>query len=370
MILNKQIRVLKLKIRIQTFIVFYLFGNAVFGQVVNLGGLDININDITINRPLCIEDKSTTDEDELVTNLISKSNNKKYFTKARNIQIVDKDIEYFNLVEEKCILELYDSNSNLLWSKKIDKMVAKCKISDDGKLCHVTVYETEEMDLNYYLITLNEFGYEIYQEDDVSDIYPNSNNDVIYYTKRIENIKYLLRKDFSGNNTWKQQMCEDCTIGTISEEGDNILICSSSSGLYSMDKYGRKIWSNPSRIGGQASLSPKGDYLLKGFKLFNNRNGEFLFSLEESEFNEKKIDYIDGCFVKNGDNKIVVVGWCGSRQNRIKTISIFDIKGNLLRNLSFNERFEAFMIDCRDNGDSTFDLYLYNKFIKRIHYEE
>ncbi len=115
------------------------------------------------------------------------------------------------------------------------------------------------MDLNYFLISLNETGNEIYQEDNVSDIYPNLNNNVIYYTKRIKNIKYLLRKDFSGNNIWRQQMCEDCSIGAVSDEGDNISICSSSSGLCSMDKYGKEIWSDSLLIGGQASLSAKGD---------------------------------------------------------------------------------------------------------------
>ncbi len=370
--INNIRRIFNFKVVVLLFIVFCFSKTDSQAQIVKLGNLEVNVNEIPLNRPLRIKDLSASEKDKIEKIIVFKSDNKKHFSKAINTYTIGEDVGYESYADEKSLMELYDINGNLLWRKELDKTVSWCKISDDGKLCHVILSEPDhmEMDVIESLISLDESGNTIYNEERVGQVYPNADKTIIYYCKRIDNNKYLTSKDFNTNDLMQKQICDDCSIGSVSDKGNNVSICSSSSGLYSFNKRCDLIWRDTALIGGQASLSPEGDYLLKGFDLYDNNNGKFLFSIKESEFNEKRIDYIDGCFVKNGDNKIVVVGWCGSHQNRIKTISIFDINGNLLQNLSFDERFKSFMIDCVDNGDRTFDLYLYNKFIKRIHYAE
>ncbi|WP_222844156.1 hypothetical protein [Saccharicrinis aurantiacus] len=364
-------RFFKMKVIIQLFIVFCFSITDSLAQVVKLGNLDVNVNEIPLNRPLHIKDLSASEKDGIENIAVFKSDNKKYFTKAINSYEAGEGVGYDNF-DEKSLLELYDIEGNLVWKKELDKFVSYCKISDDGKFCHVILSETDhmEMDVIQFLLSLDESGNKIHYEERVGQVYPNADKSIIYYLKIIDNNRYLTCKDFNTNGSWKQQVCDNCSIGAVSGRGNNVSICSSTSGIYSFNRNCELIWRDTSLIGGQASLSPEGDYLLKGFDLYNNNNGELLFSLKESIFNANRVDYIDGCFVKNGGNKIVVVGWCGSRQNRIKTISIFEINGTLIRNLSFDEKFKAFFIDCVDNGNSTFDLYLYNKFIKRIHYKE
>jgi len=350
-------------------VLFCLLGNSLFAQKIELGGIAIEKNEIPIRKSLVVESQSNSDGE--ISVLVFKSDNNQYFAKAKNILTFRDE---GGIQSEKAIIELYDKSGMLLWSSELNKLVSKCKISDNGKFCHVIVYKNEEMDLSEYLISFNKLGEEIYHESNISQVYPNSNCDATYYNKTIDGVNYLIFKDFESGINWREKICDDCFITSVSDAGENISISSTKSGLYSMDRTGKILWENNLLIGGQAKLSPKGEYLLKNhfgaFKIYNNGNGEYKYSVKTIEFKGYPINYIDACFIKNGGNKIVLVGHCGSKEERYKTISVFNVNGDHLKTVTFNQKASAFLVDCIDNVGESFDMYLYNKYITTVSYLE
>ncbi|MBN2165065.1 MAG: hypothetical protein JW717_02190 [Marinilabiliaceae bacterium] len=226
-------------------------------QKISLNGYEVDIDKVPLNGPLQLDNqtnksnqqtqlKSATTTQQSTHVSVFKANNNKYFALSKNTEFV---LPNNSISNKSGKIEIYDGKGSLLWSKETELPVLNCKLSNDGKYCNAILYNWTEVEETEYLIVLDKRGKEIYKEENVSRIHPNSNKDIFYYTKFNVDTTYLKYNNLVNGNKWEVTVPKKSRVGAVSENGSNAIICSNE-GLFSYNSNGKLLWSEPSLIGG------------------------------------------------------------------------------------------------------------------------
>lgn len=348
---------MKKLISIIILISIYINVKNVFSQkttFVTLGSIAYDISQIPIDSKLKLVDtireisiKDNVYHVSIIENLYA-SFNKKFFLKESIRYLKPIGLSHF-LEEPEVELTYFEKKGNKVWVLNTIHILNQCKISNDGKLVHLSI--DKGLDSLPAIHTFNKSGNLVCKIDSIfeSRFIPNIEGDLLFYNKKINDSLYKFMIDFKDIENIKKEKINFGEFYNVSANGERILYWKNDS-IYLMSRNNKLLWQKPFASNSMARISPDGEQtiILKDnwVTLIDNANSNIIFSKKIRSTHYDNIEFID-------NSKMISVF---EIQNNGMKIHLLNTNGNYVNIFKCKNKY-TYSIYLKLNGEEV-DLYI------------
>ena len=337
-------------------------GGSAFSQTINLGGTIVNIDDIPMDKRLISTQntilKSGGDEYNGIVCLY-KSSNSQYFLKATQIDVPETMLKSGEISGVSHKIEMYNAQGGLKWSKDLELPISRCRVANDGSYCHGILEEYGEDFYYSKLVTFDANGNTIISDDNVGNLYPSFNKDIIYYHVHKGGTRVMHGRNLINNTHWEMPVSLSSAVACVSYDGSSVIEVSKN-GLVSLTAEGEVKWRNPDLGGRLISLSKNGEYLLirraGHLTVYNNNNGDYLTSITAEGVADVERPIL-GSLVLNNDSLIVTLSGYEIFRKGWLNVCVFNLNGELLAMQDVNSNIVRTSIIGFRNSDHSVSVF-------------